>query len=132
MRAPHLPVNATTPGPKSATTRPSSRRGRNLWLSGPVPSGLSVLLLGAVTSAGLAQPPNPQKQDARPKPLFAEAAPICPCADLMQVSIPNTTIESAAIDPTDGSCRVVAVVNHPPANDRVRVFVGLPVKDWNG
>src|SRR6266496_6576022 len=33
-----------------------------------------------------------------PKPLFPDAAPVCPCASLAKVSLPNTTIDSAAID----------------------------------
>jgi hypothetical protein len=67
-----------------------------------------------------------------PKPVFAEAAPVCDCESLKKVSIPNTTIESAALDPGDGSCRVTAVVTHPPAKDRVKIWIALPVKNWNG
>ena len=70
--------------------------------------------------------------DSPPKPLFADATPVCPCEALTKVSLPNTTIDSAAIDPSDGSCRVTASVTHPPAGDRVKVFIGLPVKGWNG
>lgn len=73
-----------------------------------------------------------QAADAPPKPLFADAAPVCPCESLIQVSLPNTTIDSAAIDPSDGSCRVTATVTHPPSGDRMKVFIGLPTKNWNG
>src|SRR5436309_383021 len=45
---------------------------------------------------------------------------------------PNTTIDSAAIDPSDGSCRVTVTVTHPPSGDRVKIFVGLPATNWNG
>ncbi len=70
--------------------------------------------------------------EAPPKPLFPDAAPVCPCASLTNVSLPNTTIDSAVIDSSDGSCRVTATVTHPPSGDRVKVFIGLPTKGWNG
>jgi feruloyl esterase len=46
--------------------------------------------------------------------------------------LPNTTIDSATVDPTDGACHVTATVTHPPSGDRVRVFIALPMKGWNG
>src|SRR5687768_7334745 len=70
--------------------------------------------------------------DAPPEPLFPDAKPVCPCEDLAKVSIPNTTIDSATIDPTNGWCRVTATVTHPPSRERVKVFIGLPVTNWNG
>ncbi len=70
--------------------------------------------------------------EAPPKPLFPGAVPVCSCESLAKVSLPNTTIDSAAIDPSDGSCRVTASVTHPPSGDRVKVFIGLPVTNWNG
>jgi hypothetical protein len=57
---------------------------------------------------------------------------VCSCESLTKLSLPNTTIDSAAIDSSDGSCRVTATVTHPPTGDRVRVFIGLPAKGWNG
>src|SRR5262245_31517944 len=69
--------------------------------------------------------------DAPPKPLFPHAAPVCPCESLAKVSIPNTTIDSAGLD-SNGWCRVTATVTHPPAGDRVKVWIGLPVTNWNG
>jgi Tannase and feruloyl esterase len=70
------------------------------------------------------------------KPLVANAVPSRTCESLSSVSIPNTTIESAALDPGEGtagpSCRVTAIVTHPPAGDRVRIFLAFPMKDWNG
>jgi hypothetical protein len=84
---------------------------------------LQTLLCSAIVTLSCAQPP---------KPIFPDAAPVCAPEDLKKVSIPNTTIDSVAIDPTDGSCRVTATVTHPPANDRVKVFVALPMKNWNG
>src|SRR5262245_23983558 len=67
-----------------------------------------------------------------PKPLYSEAAPVCSCESLAKVSLPNTTIDSAALDPSNGWCRVTASVTHPPSGDRVKVFIGLPVTNWNG
>ena len=69
-------------------------------------------------------------------PLVASAEPSRTCESLTTVSIPNATIESAVLDAGDGavgpSCRVTAVVTHPPAGDRVRIFLAFPMKGWNG
>ncbi len=70
--------------------------------------------------------------DSRPEPLFPDAVPLCGCDDLLKVSLPNTTIDSAVLDPADGVCRVTATVTHPPAGDRVKVFIALPMTGWNG
>ncbi len=67
-----------------------------------------------------------------PKAIFQENAPVRSCEGLLGVSISNTTIDSTTIDALDGSCRVTASVTHPPAVDRVKVFVALPQKSWNG
>ena len=98
----------------------------------PIAAILKTLLFSVALTTVLAQPANPARQDAPPKPLYPDIAPVCPCEDLRNVSIPHTTIESATLDPTDGSCRVTAIVTHPPANDRVKVFIALPVKNCNG
>jgi feruloyl esterase len=70
--------------------------------------------------------------DTRPKPLFPDAAPVCSCESLTNVSLPNTTIESAFTDTSNRMCRVTAIVKHPPAPDRVTVWIGLPLTNWNG
>src|SRR5262249_30218232 len=55
---------------------------------------------------------------------------------LASVVLPNTTIESAALEPAANGrpafCRVTAVLTHPPAGDRIRVWIGLPASGWNG
>jgi feruloyl esterase len=65
-------------------------------------------------------------------PIYPEAAPVCSPEDLKKVVIPNSTIESVAVDERDGAVRVTAIVTHPPASDRVKVWVALPMKNWNG
>jgi hypothetical protein len=70
--------------------------------------------------------------DTPPKPLYPDIKPACSCESLAKVSIPNTTIDSATLDPSNGWCRVIATVTHPPSDDRVKVFIGLPVTNWNG
>jgi feruloyl esterase len=51
----------------------------------------------------------------------------------MSVALPNTTIESAIVDPNNpGICRVTAVTTHPPMGDKVRIWVGIPTSNWNG
>ncbi len=81
------------------------------------------LFFAALTATAFAQ---------KPHPIFPDAAPVCAPEDLRKVSIPNTTIESVAVDPADGACHVTAIVTHPPATDRVKVWVALPMKNWNG
>ncbi|HKS38953.1 MAG TPA: tannase/feruloyl esterase family alpha/beta hydrolase [Verrucomicrobiae bacterium] len=78
----------------------------------------------AITLAGAA--------DTTPKPLYPGAVPVCSCESLTNVSLPNTTIDSASLDPSNGWCRVTASVTHPPSGDRVKIFIGLPVTNWNG
>lgn len=88
-----------------------------------------------ITATGFAQPLLPVPEQPL-KPAFDDAAPVCGCedlakADLAKLGIANTTIDSATVDET-GACRVVATVTHPPTGDRVKVYVGLPMKGWNG
>ena len=85
---------------------------------------LAAAFFGAITFIRAAEAP--------PKPLFPGIAPVCPCESLAKVSLPNTTIDSAKLDPSNGWCRVTATVTHPPSGDRVKVFIGLPVTNWNG
>ena len=66
----------------------------------------------------------------------AGQAPVRSCESLAAVSLPNTTIESAAREPAANGrpefCRVTAVLTHPPAGDRIQVWIGLPTSGWNG
>jgi len=71
-------------------------------------------------------------QQKTPKAIFQDNLPIRSCESLLNVSISNTKIDSTTVDALDGSCRVKASVSHPPAADRVRVFVALPQTSWNG
>jgi feruloyl esterase len=67
-----------------------------------------------------------------PKAIFQENAPVRSCESMRSVSIPDIKIDATTVDALDGSCRVTASVTHPPAEDRVRVFVALPQSSWNG
>jgi hypothetical protein len=68
-----------------------------------------------------------------PKPLIPNAEPVRSCESLAAVSLPNTVIESAAVDPNNpGICRVTADTTHPPIGDRVRIWIGIPTSNWNG
>ena len=69
----------------------------------------------------------------QPKPAIANARPVRSCESLASVALPNTTIESAAIDPAAPNvCRVTAVTTHPPMGDKVRIWVAIPTANWNG
>jgi feruloyl esterase len=70
---------------------------------------------------------------ATPKPAIPNAKPARTCESLATVALPNTTIESAAVDPNNpGVCRVSAFTTHPPTGDRVRIWVAIPTANWNG
>lgn len=93
---------------------------------------LTALLCNALFVAVTAQPVNPLPPIVAPKPVYADSDPIRTPGDLYKVALPNTTIDLVEIDPEDGSCRVTATVTHPPANDRVKVWIALPMENWNG
>ena len=90
-----------------------------------------VILLAAALAV-LPVPAYPAQRDARPAPLYGDITPVRTPDDLRRLSLPNTTIESVTIDAATDSYRIVAVVTHPPARDRVTVWVALPLKGWNG
>ena len=92
-----------------------------------------LVLLGLV--AGSCFPASGQATapaDFTPAPLHPDANPIRSCESLNQLTIANVAIDSAGIEPTDGSCRVTATVVPQPGGGRIRVWIGLPVKGWNG
>jgi len=68
-----------------------------------------------------------------PKPAIPNAKPVRSCESLAMVSLPNTTIESAKVDANNADvCRVTAITTHPPAVDKVRIWVAIPMSNWNG
>ena len=83
----------------------------------------TAIFLAAVAFAPVAE--------AQPKPVFPDNAPVCSWESLTNVTLPNTTIDSVVTN-TDGSCRVTLSVTHPPAGDRVKVFIARPLNGWNG
>lgn len=97
------------------------------------------LMAAALVGAGAqgqqpaARPAPSSLMQAPPRPLVANAKPVRSCESLATVALPNTTIESAALDAADpNTCRVVAVTTHPPAADRIRVWIAIPMANWNG
>src|ERR1700730_3892514 len=89
--------------------------------------GILVLLVALPAAAARAQ-----VTEAPPKPVFEDNVPVIPHENLTKVSLPNTTIDSVELNAADGACRVRATVTHPPTGCRVKVFVALPTKGWNG
>ncbi|MBN2505565.1 MAG: tannase/feruloyl esterase family alpha/beta hydrolase [Verrucomicrobia bacterium] len=85
---------------------------------------LLAALAGAAGFLGAAEIPPP--------PLFPGITPVCPCESLTNVALPNTTIDAAILDSSNGCCRVSATVTHPPSGDRVRIWIALPMTHWNG
>ena len=76
-----------------------------------------------------------------PPPLYDSASPARTCESLETLELLDATVEWAAHDwaapDTVGSaglwyCRVTVVATHPPANDRITIWVALPTGNWNG
>ena len=68
-----------------------------------------------------------------PKAVIPNAKPVRTCESLTSVALPNTTIESAAIAPNSQNvCLVTAVTSHPPMGDKVRIWIAIPMSNWNG
>jgi pimeloyl-ACP methyl ester carboxylesterase len=72
------------------------------------------------------------KDENTVRPVYSDSEPVCNCEELMQLSLPDTKIESAVFRPADSTCMITATVNHPPSRDKVTVTLALPVKNWNG
>ena len=85
-------------------------------------------VLFAVTAPAAAQWPPP--------PLYDTAEPARTCESLTTVDLADTTVDSAALETAGPGgppyCRVTAIATHPPANDRVTIWVALPTETWNG
>jgi Tannase and feruloyl esterase len=66
----------------------------------------------------------------------AAQPPVRSCDSLASLVLPNTTIEGAVVQPAANGrpefCRVTAVLTHPPAGDKIHVWIGLPMSGWNG
>jgi len=81
--------------------------------------------------AGL--PALPPLMQTPPKPIVPSASPVRSCESLAMVALPNTIIESATVDAANpGVCRVTAITTHPPAGDKVTVWIAIPTLNWNG
>jgi hypothetical protein len=84
---------------------------------------VSVVFLVSLVNA----PQAPLQAPVVPKPLFGDVSPARSCESLAGVTLADTTIESAVVDPGDArtpsSCRVTATVTNPPAGDRIKVWV---------
>jgi feruloyl esterase len=84
------------------------------------------LVFAFIFSSGTAGSQTPLRS------FFPDARPICSCDSLRNISIPNSIVESAVLDSAGTSCWVTLTMNHPPADDRVKIFIALPLENWNG
>src|SRR5436189_5486189 len=107
---------------------------------------VSASVVTLLVSAGHAQVPQqgrggppggafaaPALMQTAPKPAVAGAKAVRSCESLASVALPNTTIESATIDSANPNiCRVTAITTHPPAGDKVKIWIAIPIANWNG
>src|SRR5262245_22539071 len=76
---------------------------------------------GAPPAGGPGGPALPPLMQSAPKPAIANVKAVRSCESLASVMLPNTTVESAAIDPANPDlCRVTAITTHPPSPDKIR------------
>ncbi len=93
---------------------------------------VSALAAGAQPPAGAPRPVLPPMGET-PKPAIANAKPVRSCESLAELTLPNTTIESAKIDAANPAiCRVTAITTHPPAGDKIKIWLAIPTSNWNG
>jgi len=114
-----------------------NRVNRKLLVSASLVALLATVGHGQSPQRGGGPPPGrPATQSlmqTTPKPLIANTRPVRSCESLANVAIPHTTIESAIVDANDpGICRVTAFTTHPPAGDKVRIWIAIPTSTWNG
>jgi feruloyl esterase len=100
---------------------------------GQAPQGGRAGGRGGVPPAGGPGGPGRGPAMTTPKPAIPNVKTVMSCENLASVKLPNTTIESAAASPTNSNvCLVTAVTTHPPANDKVRIWIAIPTANWNG
>jgi feruloyl esterase len=93
---------------------------------------LSVIALSSAVVLGQPVPGAPALGSI-PKAAIPNAKPVRTCESLAMVALPDTTIESAAVDPNNPAiCRVAAITTHPPSLDKVKIWVAIPTSNWNG
>jgi len=63
--------------------------------------------------------------------LFAAPAAAASCESLLRLSLPNTTITSAASVDSPPSCRVSATLR-PTSDSDIKIEVWMPTSGWNG
>jgi hypothetical protein len=80
------------------------------------PGLLVAALVGAAVAFG--QLANQPPLDVTPKPTIPNAKPVRSCESLAMVALPNTTIESAAVDANNLSNMPRDGYNHAPARCR--------------
>jgi hypothetical protein len=71
------------------------------------------------------------EQEPAPLPIFPGVAPVTSCDSLRKISIADTKIESTTVT-ADELCRLIATVIHPPTDNPIKIFIALPMKNWNG
>jgi hypothetical protein len=91
---------------------------------------LAAALANGQGPGGRGAPPPAPPLGTIPKAAVPNAKPVRTCESLAMVPLPNTIIESATVDPNSpGICRVAAITTHPPANDKVRIWLGVPTSN---
>ena len=78
----------------------------------------------------------PLSSVSAPRALVQSPKSVRSCESLASVSLPSGVVNTATVDQGSdtlpASCRVTATVTHEPANDEIKIFVALPLENWNG
>lgn len=65
-------------------------------------------------------------------PLYGAVAPVCDIEDLLRIHLEGAKVLSAEKIADEDICLVTISAHHAPAQDTVRIWVALPMRDWNG
>lgn len=89
-------------------------------------------IIGLLSNVTFAQPATDSGTIGDYPAIYPDAKPMWSYQDLINVQLPNTIILSAEKIEGEDICLVTTIVNHPPANDKIKIWIALPLNNWNG
>ena len=91
-----------------------------------------------ITAAFVVAVAVPAAAQWAPPPIYGSVEPARTCESLAGIRLADAdaTVESATVesagDVGPSYCRVTVIAGHPPAADRITIWVALPLEGWNG
>ncbi len=92
-----------------------------------------------ITAAFVVAVATPVAAQWAPPLLYGPVEPARTCGSLAgsELADADATVESATVESAGGAggpsyCRATVIAGHPPAADRITIWVALPLEGWNG